>query len=60
MLYHPNSIRIREEDIIVDGNTLNSVLEFIYLGSTISSNGSIDDEIQRRMAIANASFGRIR
>ena len=45
---------------MVDGNTLNSVLEFIYLGSTKSSNGSIDDEIQRRIAIANASFGRIR
>ena len=33
--------------------------EFTYLGSTISSNGRIDDEIQRRMAKANASFGRL-
>ena len=31
--------------IKVDGNKLNSVLEFTYLGSTISSNGCIDDEI---------------
>ena len=45
---------------MVDGNKLNSVLEFTYLGSTISSNGCIDDEIQRRMAKANAFFGRLR
>ena len=44
---------------MVDGNKLNSVLEFTYLGSTISSNGCIDDEIQRRMAKASASFGRL-
>ena len=45
---------------MVDGNKLNSVLEFTYLGSTISSNGCIDDEIQRMMAKGNASFGRLR
>ena len=39
---------------------LTSVLEFIYLGSTISSDRSIDNEIQRRMAKASASFGRLR
>ena len=58
-LYQPNSTRTREEDIMVDGNKLNSVLEFTYLGSTISSNGCIDDEIQRRVAKASASFGRL-
>ena len=45
---------------MVDGNKLNYVLEFTYLGSTISSNGCIDDEIQRRMAKASASFDRLR
>ncbi|KAK2190021.1 hypothetical protein NP493_89g05021 [Ridgeia piscesae] len=50
VLYKPNSTRAREEDIMVDGNKLNSVLEFNYIGSTITSNGCIDDEIQRRMA----------
>ena len=57
MLYQPNPTRTREEDIMVDGNKLTSVLEFTYLGSTISSNGCIDDEIQRRMTKASASFG---
>ena len=60
VLYQPNYTRTREEDIMVVGNKLNSVLEFIYLGSTISSNGCIDDEIQRRMVKASASFGRLR
>ena len=60
VLYQPNTTRIREEDIMVDGNKLNSVLEFTYIGSTISSNGCIDDEIQRRMVKASASFGRLR
>ena len=60
VLYQPNSTRTREEDIMVDGNKLNSVLEFTYLGSTISSDGCIDDEIQRRMAKASASFGQLR
>ena len=45
---------------MVDGNKLNSVLEFTYLGCNISCNGCIDDEIQRRMAKASASFGRLR
>ena len=45
---------------MVDGNKLNSVLEFTYLGSTISSNGCIDEEILRRTAKARASFGRLR
>ena len=60
VLYQPNSTRTREEVIMVDGNKLNSVMEFTYLGSTISSDGCIDDEIQRRMAKASASFGRLR
>ena len=47
-------------DIMFDGNKLKSVLEFTFLGSTISSNGCIDDEIQRRMGMASASFGRLR
>ena len=39
MLYQPNSTRTREEDIMVDGNKLNSVLESTYIGSTTSNNG---------------------
>ena len=60
VLYQSDSTRTREEDIMVDGNKLNSVLEFAYLGSTISSDWCIDDDLQRRMAKASASFGRLR
>ena len=45
VLHQPNSTRTQEEDIVVDGNKLNSILEFTYLGRTISGNGCIDDEI---------------
>ena len=60
VLYQANSSRTREEDIMVDGNKLKSVLEFTYLGNTISSNACIDGEILRRMANGSASFGRLR
>ena len=60
VLYQPNSTGTREEDIMVDGNNLNSVLEFTCLGSTISGNGCIDVEIPRRMSKASASFSRLR
>jgi len=46
MLYQPNSTRTREEIIMVDGNKLNSVLEFTYLGNTVSSDGCLDDDGQ--------------
>ncbi|KAK2164516.1 hypothetical protein NP493_1410g00014 [Ridgeia piscesae] len=60
VLYQRNCTRTLEEEIMVGVNKLNSVLEFTYFGSTISSNGCIDDEIQRTMTKASASFGRLR
>ena len=59
VLHQHNSTRTQEEDIMVERNKLNSVLEFTYLGRTISSNECIGDEIQRRLAKASASFGRL-
>ena len=58
VLYPHKSTRTREEDTMVDGNKLNSVLEFTYLGSTISSNGCIDDEIQPRLVHSSADNAR--
>ena len=60
VLYQTNSTRTGEEDIMVGGNKLNSILEFTYLGSTILNNGCLNDEIQRRVAKASASFDRLR
>ena len=47
-------------DILVDGQKLNSVPEFTYLGSTVTKDDRIDAEIQKRMAKASTSFGRLR
>ena len=44
VLFQPNSTRTLEENTMVDRNRLNFVLEFLCRGSTISSNGCIDDE----------------
>ena len=52
-------LKINIKKTEVDVNKLNSVLELTYLGSTKSNNGCIDDEIQRRMAKASASFGQL-
>ena len=60
VLYQPNSTRTLEQNIMVEGNKLNSVLEFTYLGSTISSNGCSKQNIHRWMAKVSASFGRQR
>ena len=60
VLYQPDRARSKEVDITVDGVKLNSVPEFTYLGSTVSNDGRIDVEIQKRMAKASAAFGRLR
>ena len=46
---------------MIDGNKLNSILVFTYLGSTTSSNGCIDDEIQggwSRLVHLSADYAR--
>jgi hypothetical protein len=60
VLLQPNPARDDKADIMVDGHKLNSVSEFTYLGSTVTKDGRIDAELQKRMAKASASFGRLR
>ena len=45
--------------ITIDGTKLNVVDEFCYLGSCLSSDGSLDKEIERRISKASSSFGRL-
>ena len=59
VLCQPIPSEIEAEDIMLDGNKLNSVSEFTYFGSTISYDARIDAEIQKRMAMASAAFGRL-
>ena len=46
-------------EIKIDGQVLNTVDSFTYLGSNISASGTLDKEISNRIAKASASFGRL-
>ena len=48
-----------EPSITVNGQKLKVVDKFTYLGSTLSQNQTIDDEISLRLAKASAAFGRL-
>ncbi len=48
-----------EPNIIINGQRLNEVEKFTYLGSTLSKNVVIDDEVNARLAKASAVFGRL-
>ena len=45
--------------ITINGQRINSVDRFTYLGSTLSRNGNVDTEIDIQIAKASASFGRL-
>ena len=46
-----------EPNITVNGQRLSAVNRFTYLGSTLSQNVTIDDEVNVRIARASATFG---
>ena len=48
-----------EPNITVNGQRLNVVDKFTYLGSTLSRNVVIDDEVNARLAKASSAFGRL-
>ena len=48
-----------EPNIMVEGNRLGVIDSIVYLGSTLSRNGSLDAEISRRIAKANTAFGKL-
>ena len=48
-----------EPNITVEGNRLGVVDSFVYLGSTLSRNGSLDAEISRRIAKVSTAFGEL-
>ena len=48
-----------EPNITINGQRLNAVEKFTYLGSTLSRNVVIDDEVNARLAKASSAFGRL-
>ena len=44
--------------VTIDGTELTSVKSFCYPGSVMSFNGSLDDEITKRISKASVAFGR--
>ena len=49
-----------ESQIIVDGDTLKAFDDFSYLDRTLSTSVNIDSEVDKRIAKAGSTFGRIR
>ena len=49
-----------DPQILVNGQMLQAVESFTYLGSTLSHNATIDREITNRISKASSSFGRLR
>lgn len=54
----PGSLAI-SQPIHIEGNILNNVSSFTYLGSTVTSDNNLDKELQNRMAKASSAFGRL-
>ncbi|KAL8590540.1 hypothetical protein ACOMHN_010976 [Nucella lapillus] len=55
----PNK-QYHEPQITVNGQTLQAVETFTYLGSTLSRNANIDAETNNRISKASSAFGRLR
>ncbi|VDL94137.1 unnamed protein product [Schistocephalus solidus] len=55
----PHSADYHATRINVNGVKLKSVETFAYLGSTLSRNTRIDDEVAQRIAKASQAFGRL-
>ena len=50
----------QEPNITVNGQRLQAVEHFTYLGSTLSRSANIDAEVNNRIAKASSAFGRLR
>ena len=47
------------QSIQAEGNTIEDITEFCYLGSVLSHDNSCDKDIKIRLGKANSNFGRL-
>ena len=59
MKFNPTSL-VNPPTFTIDGENLHEVSCFKYLGSFISANCTLDDEINHRIGQANGAYGRLR
>ena len=60
LMYQPRPNEDHYDPVVtIDDTELASVKNFCYLGSVMSFNGSLDDEITQRISKASVAFGRL-
>ena len=59
MLQPPRNSTYADPVLTLDGNPLQAVQSFTYLGSTVSSDYSLDKEVERRISAATAAYGKL-
>lgn len=60
LMYQPRPNMAHYDPVItIDGTVLSSIKSFCYLGSLMSFNGSLDEEITQRISKASVAFGRL-
>uniref|UniRef100_A0A0B7BSD9 C2H2-type domain-containing protein n=2 Tax=Arion vulgaris TaxID=1028688 RepID=A0A0B7BSD9_9EUPU len=60
VMYQPAHGNVYKEPMImINGTKLKAAHRFTYLGSTLSQNINIDDEVNSRISMASSSFGRL-
>jgi len=51
---------VQADPIVLEGEQIEQVTEFVYLGSLITSTNDCTPEIRRRINLANQAFGRLK
>ena len=51
---------VRVEDVNLRGETIRQVSDFTYLGSVVTSDGKVKEDIEKRRAGARRAFGQLR
>ena len=51
---------VQTDPIVIEGEQVEQVTEFVYLGSLITSTNDCTPEIRRRINLANQAFGRLK